>query len=85
MNLLRKIRNNEPLFAWLSIILGCFIAASAYPLFMTPHNIAPGGLTGVAIILNYLFHWPVGVTSLVLGIPLFIVGWRTVSAQFALR
>ncbi len=85
MNLLRRIRNNEPLFAWLSIILGCFIAASAYPLFMTPHNIAPGGLTGVAIILNYLFHWPVGVTSLALGIPLFIVGWRTVSAQFALR
>ena len=85
MKLLDRIRNNEPLFSWLNIIFGCFVAASAYPLFMTPHNIAPGGLTGVAIILNYLFHLPVGTTSLVLGIPLFVIGWRTVSAQFALR
>ena len=85
MKLLDRIRNNEPLFSWLNIIFGCFVAASAYPLFMTPHNIAPGGLTGVAIILNYLFRLPVGTTSLVLGIPLFVIGWRTVSAQFALR
>ena len=85
MKLLHKIRSNEPLFSWLKIIFGCFVAASAYPLFMTPHNIAPGGLTGVAIILNYLFHLPVGITSLLLGAPLFVIGWRSVSMQFALR
>lgn len=85
MKLLQRINANEPLRSWINIIFGCFIAASAYPMFMTPHNIAPGGLTGVAIILNYLFHVPVGTTSLLLGIPLFVFGWRTVSAQFALR
>ena len=85
MKLLHRIKSNEPLFAWIKIIFGCFIAASAYPLFITPHNIAPGGLTGVAIILNYIFHVPVGITSFLLGVPLFIIGWRTVSAQFALR
>ena len=85
MKLLQKIKANEPLSAWLNIIFGCLIAASAYPMFMTPHNIAPGGLTGVAIILNYLFGVPVGTTSLLLCIPLFILGWRTVSAKFALR
>ena len=85
MKLLQRIKANEPLSAWLNIIFGCIIAASAYPMFMTPHNIAPGGLTGVAIILNYLFGVPVGITSLLLCIPLFILGWRTVSAQFALR
>lgn len=85
MKLLHEVKPNETLDAWLKIIIGCIIAASAYPMFMTPHNIAPGGLTGVAIILNYLFHVPVGITSLLLGIPLFIIGWRRVSAQFALR
>lgn len=85
MKLLHKIKANEPLFAWLNIIFGCFVAAAAYPMFLTPHNIAPGGLTGVAVILNYLFRVPVGTTSLLLGIPLLIIGWRTVSAQFALR
>ena len=85
MRIIETIRKHEPLNAWLNIVLGCLIAASAYPLFMTPHNIAPGGLTGVSIILNYLFHVPVGTTSLLLGTPLFLISWRTVSAQFALR
>ncbi len=86
MKILQKIRSCEPLSAWLNIIFGCLIAASAYPLFMTPHNIAPGGLTGIAIILNYLFPGlPVGITSFVIGIPLFLLGWRTVSARFAFR
>ena len=85
MKLLHRITDNEPLFSWLKILFGCFVAASAYPLFMTPHNIAPGGLTGVAIILNYLFHWPVGITSFLLGAPLFVIGWKAVNPQFALR
>ena len=85
MKLFQRIKNNEPLFSWIKIVIGCLIAASAYPMFITPHNIAPGGLTGVAIILNYLFHVPVGTTSLLLCLPLFVIGWRTVSAQFALR
>ena len=34
---------------------------------------APGGLTGVATILNYLAGWPVGITALVLNIPLFLI------------
>ena len=85
MNLLKRIKANEPVAAWLNIIFGCLIAASAYPMFLTPHNIAPGGLTGVAIILNYLFKFPVGTTSLLLCVPLFLTGWKTVSAQFALR
>ena len=82
---LSKFKPGETVTAWLNIVIGCVIAASAYPLFMTPHNIVPGGLTGVAIILNYLFHVPVGTTSLLLGVPLFLIGWRAVSAQFALR
>lgn len=81
----KKLLQNQTLVAWMSIIVGCAIAASAYPLFMTPHNIAPGGLTGVAIILNYAFGLPVGLTSLALGVPLFLISWKTVSAQFALR
>ena len=85
MSWLKKLSKNETLMAWLNILVGCVVAASAYPLFMTPHNIAPGGLTGVAIILNYVFGWQVGLTSLLLCVPLFLIGWRTVSAQFAFR
>ena len=54
-------------------------------MFLTPNAIAPGGLTGVAMILNHLFHWPIGVTSLLLCVPLFLAGWKQSGVLFVLR
>ena len=71
--------------AWLQILAGCVIGAAAYPSFLVPNNIAPGGLTGVATILNYLFRWPVGTVSLALNIPLFVIGYRSMGKIFAFR
>ena len=71
--------------AWLQILAGCVISAAAYPSFLVPNNIAPGGLTGVATILNFLFSWPVGTVTLLLNIPLFIIGYRSMGKVFAFR
>jgi len=79
------ILQNERLMAYGQILLGSVLGAIAYPLFLVPNHIAPGGLTGIATILNYLFHWPVGITSLLLNIPLFLVGYRAMGRVFALR
>ncbi|NLM86308.1 MAG: YitT family protein [Clostridiales bacterium] len=67
------------------IIAGCLIAAAAYPLFLEANHIAPGGLTGLSTILNYYFHWPIGLTSLIMNIPLMIIGWRMIGAGFVVR
>ena len=63
-------KRKDLVFAYGQILLGCLIGGAAYPLFMTPNNIAPGGVTGIGIILNYLFGLPVGTVSLVLNVPL---------------
>ncbi|MBR0406649.1 MAG: YitT family protein [Clostridia bacterium] len=76
---------NERLVAYLEILLGCVIGGAAYPLFLVPNNIAPGGLTGVATIFNYLWNWPVGVTSMALNLPLFIIGYKSMGRVFAFR
>ena len=83
MNL--KLRNNGRFWAYVQIAVGCVLGGAAYPLFMTPNNIAPGGLTGVGVILNYLFKWPVGTVSLILNVPLFIIGYRSIGGVFAFR
>ncbi len=67
------------------ILVGCILGGAAYPLFLVPNNIAPGGLTGVATILNYLFHWPVGVTSMAMNLPLFLIGYKSMGRVFAFR
>ncbi len=75
----------EMLVAYIQILLGCILGGAAYPLFLTPNKIAPGGITGVAMILNYLFHWPVGTVSLLVNIPLFLIGYRSMGKIFAFR
>ena len=89
MNLHEKLSGKVPHFdavmAYGQIILGCIIGGAAYPLFLVPNNIAPGGLSGLAMILNYIFHWPVGMTSLIMNIPLFLVGYKAMGRVFVWR
>ncbi len=90
MNLSKYLGNptwrREVLIAYAQIVLGSVIAGAAYPLFLNDNNIAPGGLTGVAMILHHFFDFlPIGVTSLVLNIPLFLVGYRSSGPIFVFR
>ena len=85
MEFLKKIKNNEPVIGYAYIVLGCIVGGAAYPLFLVPNGIAPGGLTGVATVLNYLFGAPVGVTSLLMNVPLFLMGYKLMGGSFAFR
>lgn len=59
------------------IALGSLIFALAFDLFYVPNDIALGGATGLAQVINALVPvLPVGFISLLINVPLFIVGWR---------
>lgn len=80
-----SILKNEQFMAYVQIVLGSLLGALAYPMFLVPHHIAPGGLTGIATVFNFLFQWPVGTISLLLNVPLFIIGYRSMGRVFAFR
>ncbi len=47
-----------------------------------PNGIAFGGITGAAQIINYLIPaFPIGVTVIVLNVPLFILGWKLIGGR----
>jgi len=79
------ILHNERFMAYVQIFAGCLLGAAAYPLFLTPNHIAPGGLTGIAMVFNYLFGAPVGITSLLMNVPLFLIGFRAMGRVFVFR
>ena len=81
----QRILKDERTKAYTKILVGSLIGAVAYPTFLVPNAIAPGGLSGLAIILNHLFGTPVGTMSLLMNIPLFIVGYRAMGKIFAFR
>lgn len=71
---------------YLMILLGALITGTSYTYFFIPNNIAPGGITGVATVLNYLIGWPpVGTLSFLLNIPLFLLGYKTGGKRFVFR
>lgn len=67
------------------IVIGAFLMASAYVLFITPYKIVPGGVYGISIILHYQFGFPVGLTALCFDIPLVILGIRILGARFGVK
>lgn len=70
---------------YLSIVIGCAVLASAYPMFLVPCHIAPGGVSGISTILHAYLGVPVGLTNFVICIPLFILGYRIIGRRFFLR
>lgn len=59
-----------------TIILGAFLFALAVNLFIIPNEFGEGGVTGVTIILYYLFQWSPSIVNIVLNGLLLIVGYR---------
>jgi uncharacterized membrane-anchored protein YitT (DUF2179 family) len=84
--MLKKINWKSMLTDLLFIFGGSVCYAVAIGMFSDPNDIAPGGLTGVAILLNYLFDWiPVGVATIVMNVPLLIVSWFVLSKYMVVR
>ena len=69
----------------LLFLAGSVLYAIAINIFTAPNNIAPGGATGIATLVNYLSGAPIGVVMLLLNIPLFIWGWLELGYRFVAR
>ena len=67
----------QKLKSYAIIALGSVIYALAFDWFVAPNQIAMGGVTGLAQIVNALLPiLPVGVLTIVINVPLFLAGWR---------
>ena len=66
----------------LIITLGAAIYALGFVWCYQPNDIASGGLTGLAQMINHLIPvLPVGVMLIVMNIPLFILGWKLIGGK----
>ena len=66
------------------ILLGAAILAFVIQFILLPAHLLTGGVTGIAIILNFLTGYDVWIFYVVLNIPIFIAGFRSISTRFAL-
>ncbi len=62
---------------------GCILYSAAVRIFAEENDIAQGGATGAAMLINYLFpRVPIGVGVLLLNIPLFLLAWKFIGGKF---
>lgn len=79
----------ERIKKWLIITVACFIYGAGISLFIDPNNMAPGGFTGIAVILSRLLLVDTGTVYLLLNIPVLFLavkkfGWSfTASTLYA--
>ena len=90
--MLKKINWKSLGWDLLMILAGSVLYAIAIGMFSAPNDIAPGGLTGIATLLNYAsIHWnwpielPIGITTIVMNVPLIIAAWFVLNRSMAVR
>ena len=59
-----------------TIMLGAMMFALAINLFIIPNDLGEGGVTGITIILYYVYQWSPGLVSLILNAILLVVGYK---------
>ena len=73
-----KGRNMRKLLKDYAVItLGSMIFSLSFNWFFVPNAVGMGGVTGLAQVINLLLPiLPVGVMTIVLNVPLFLLGWK---------
>ncbi len=69
----------------LGTILGAFIIAIAVSLFLLPNKLSSGGVAGIATITYYLFNMPMGISMLIINIPLFLMSILKIGKAFFVK
>lgn len=64
---------------------GALLIAVGTWCFVEPCHIAPGGVSGVALMINHLMGFPVGTLNFVINIPLLIASWLSLNRKMTMK
>lgn len=80
------MQNNKvlrPVIHYFMITMGVLIYSVALEMFLVPNLVLDGGLTGIALMINYQTGILLGILTFVLNVPFIILGWRMLGVRFA--
>ncbi len=80
---MKKLRfPKEEILNYLLVTLGALVFSLGQLYFIKPLHIPMGGISGIALVMNFLWNLPIGVVTIVMNLPLFFLGWRTLGREF---
>ncbi len=75
-------KTSEYIIQYLLVVIGSALFAAGFQFFLYPNAIIVGGVSGIAMIINMLTDLPVGVLTIILNIPLFVIAWKHFGTGF---
>ncbi len=63
-------------------LIASFLLGVSIVVFAVKANFAPGGVSGLAVILNYLFHWPIGLVTVIINVPIVLATFKKLGPAF---
>ncbi len=69
----------------LQIIIGSFFAAIGINMFIVPNHLLAGGVSGISIIVHYIFGYSIPILMLLINIPIFIAGFYKLHYGYVMR
>ncbi|WP_125762682.1 YitT family protein [Levilactobacillus mulengensis] len=69
------------LFDLLMIGIGCAMFAFGLVFFNIANHLADGGISGITLILRALFHIDPAYSTILINVPLIVIGWRFLGRQ----
>ncbi|ASA20653.1 YitT family protein [Paenibacillus donghaensis] len=67
---------------YLVVILGSVMIASGFNLFLIPHRLLSGGVSGVSMLVGYFTPLSISLLYLLFNIPLLVAGWFQLGRRF---
>lgn len=61
---------------YLLITVGAILLAVAIDMFLAPNHIISLGFTGLGMLANFLWNWPIGMVTLALNVPVLLAGLK---------
>ncbi|WP_036718547.1 YitT family protein [Paenibacillus harenae] len=77
-----KLRTLRYLYTVPVMTAGAFLVAVGFNIFLIPHQLLSGGVSGISMMIGYLTGGNIGWLYLILNVPLLIWGWFAVGRRF---
>ncbi|MRZ79056.1 DUF2179 domain-containing protein [Paeniclostridium sordellii] len=73
------------IFESIGLVLGCIFMSIGINMFLKPYTIAPGGLSGLSMIIGKVTGLPMSIVMLVIGIPLIIFSVKILGIKNSIK
>lgn len=66
----------------LFMTVGAMLIAAGFNLFLIPHQLLSGGLSGISMMIGYFTGWNIGLLYFLINLPVLVWGWIVIGKRF---